>query len=659
MIPHDEDDEPNRYRVPRDHNAERMVLAGVMAHPEAYAEAASLLRRDDFPYDPERAIWDAITEQSREGEPIIASAILRRLERTKVSINPDYFLALATAPITAGTVGYHCEEMLAASELRLIAALHGELGVELNNPAAQPATLRRLITDKLEEARLRSVPGTARLPTGGRWPDPLELDNSPAPPLDALLLGGIGEMAQSVSTALQVPVDLPALLGLAVASAAIGGRRLVSPKPDWNEVITLYTMPVAAPGEMKSPALALMAGPLYRAQTSRRKTAEEKITKDAKDRHLAEARIKGAEAKFIKAFDPPAMERAKAQMQLAQKELEMLGDAPVMPQLIADDTTPEALADIMLEQDDRMAILSTEGSFLGNVAGRYASGNANPEIVLKGWNQEPHPINRKGRSVLLENPNLTLGLAAQPGLLTGLGKSAAVFEERGLMGRFLFGMPDSRVGSRTYDSEKISDDVKDAYEASIKAMVTQLWADKKRLTLELDEKSADSFRSFWIDLEPRHAADGDLSSVEGWAKKLPGQVLRIASVLELFAEPASLTVGGRAMDDAIAMVPYLVAHARLVADLMSGQRRSSLGPARDIREWLRSTRTEVFAVADAQRALRGRAWCGSVEDVDAAVAVLEERSWVAQLPQPERAPGTRGRPPKSRFAVHPSLWSGE
>lgn len=636
-----------------------MVLAGVMANPTAYPEAATLLRREDFPYDPERAIWDAITDQVHAGDPLEPAAVLKRLETTKANVNRDYFYALATAPVPAGTVGYHAEEMLKQSELRPFTALLGELGGALSEKAVQATTLRRLVTEKLEESRLVSVPGTARLPTGGRWPDPQKLENPPAPKLDASLLGGVGLMAQAVSTSLQVPVDLPALLGLAVASAAIGGRRLVSPKPDWKEVITLYTMPVAAPGEMKSPALALMARPLYAAQTSRRKDAEESISRDATERHLAEARIKGAEAKFIKAFDPPAMERAKAQMQVARRELEMLGDAPVMPQLIADDTTPEALADIMLEQDDRMAILSTEGSFLGNVAGRYSSGNANPEIVLKGWNQEPHPINRKGRSVLLEHPNLTLGLAAQPGLLTGLGRSAAVFEERGLMGRFLFAMPDSRVGERDFDSEDISPEVKESYERSIKAMVAKLWADKERRTLELDRKAADAFRSFWIDLEPRHAEDGDLASVEGWAKKLPGQVLRIAAVLELFAEPASLTVGGRAMDDAIALVPYLVSHARLVADLMSGQRRSSLGPAKDVIGWLRSTRTEVFAVAEAQRALHGRAWCSDAASVESAVAVLEERYWVAAIPAPERAPGTRGRPPKPRFAVHPSVWAGE
>jgi len=636
-----------------------MVLAGVMASPAAYPEAASLLQRADFPFDPERAIWDAITDQARAGDPLEPAAILKRLETTKARVDRDFFLKLATAPVTGGTVGYYAEEMLVASELRPFADLLGQLGVALTEKAVRASTLRRLVNEKLEESRLVSVPGTARLPSGGRWPDPLPLENPPPPALDAGLLGGIGEMAQAVSTSLQVPVDLPAFLGLAVASAAIGGRRLVSPKPDWIEVVTLYTMPVAAPGEMKSPALSLMAGPLYRAQSSRRKEAEESISKDATERHLAEARIKGAEARFVKAFDQKGMETAKAQMKMAQDELAMLGEAPVMPQMLADDTTPEALADIMLEQDDRMAILSTEGSFLGNIAGRYSSGTANPEIALKSWNQEPHPINRKGRSVILEHPNLTLGLAAQPGLLTGLGKSAAVFEERGLMGRFLFAMPASRVGLRDYDSEKISDTVKDAYESSIKTMVARIWADKQRRTLELDPKAADSFRSFWLELEPRHAETGDLASVEGWAKKLPGQVLRIASVLELFAEPASMTVGGAAMDDAIALVPYLVAHARLVADLMTGQRRSSLGPARDILEWLRSTRTEVFAVAEVQRALHGRSWCSDASSVESAVAVLEERYWVSAVPAPERATGSRGRPPKPRFAVHPSVWAGE
>jgi hypothetical protein len=490
------------------------------------------------------------------------------------------------------------------------------------------------------------------------WEEPIPLMPPKPPRLDAKLLRGIGTMAAAVEVSLQVPVDLPAWLGMAVASTAIGGRRTVSPKPDWDEPVTLYTMPVAAPGEMKSPALSFMAKPIYEEQARRREDDKHAVAKDRQDRRIAEACLSDAEAKVIKAGDAGKRKTARENMEAARLELEDMGDPKVLTQLVADDATPEAAVDVIAEQGERLAILSTEGSFLGNVGGRYSK-SANPEIALKGWSQEPHPVNRKGRSLILERPNLSLGLAVQPGLLTGMGETGDVFQERGLMARFIFSMPGTKVGDRVYDTDRIPDDIREAYSASIKAMMRKIWDDKSTREMSLDRKAQESFRTFWLALEPRHKDRGDLAAVEGWAKKLPGQILRIAAVLALFEDPDTLVVSGEVMDDAIALVPYLVGHAKLVADLMSKQRQSKLGPARDVLVWMRDNHVAELNVTVLHKALNGRSWCEGVEDVEAAVGLLEDHGWVVKLPVPERPPGARGRPPKARFAVHPKVHSSD
>lgn len=486
------------------------------------------------------------------------------------------------------------------------------------------------------------------------WEEPVPL-MPPAPPvLDPALLRGIGAMAKAVETSLQVPVDLPAWLGMAVASAAIGGRRTVSPKPDWVEPVTLYTMPVAAPGEMKSPALSFMAKPLYDEQEQRREADKHAVAKDRQDRRIAEACVAAAEAQVIKADNPEKRKKSYENMAAARAELEDLGEPAVLTQLIADDTTPEAAVDVIAEQGERLAILSTEGSFLGNVGGRYAKA-ANPEIALKGWSQEPHPVNRKGRTLILQRPNLSLGLAVQPGLLTGMGETGDVFQERGLMARFIFAVPATRVGDRVYDTDRIPDDVRQAYNASISTMMRRIWDDPQTREMVLDHKAQELFRAFWLALEPRHKDRGDLAAVEGWAKKLPGQILRIAAILALVDDPDTLIVPGEVMDDAIALAPYLIGHAKLVADLMSKQRQSKLGPARDVLTWLRDSGTRELNITVCHKALNGRSWCDSVEDIETAVALLADHGWVVRLPVPERPEGKRGRPPKPRFAVHPMV----
>jgi hypothetical protein len=206
-----------------------------------------------------------------------------------------------------------------------------------------------------------------------------------------------------------------------------------------------------------------------------------------------------------------------------------------------------------------------------------------------------------------------------------------------------------------YDTVSIPAAVRNEYSAAVKNLMRAVWDDKETREMSLDAKAKESFRTFWLELEPRHKDHGDLAAVEGWAKKLPGQVLRIAALLALYEDPETLTVPGEVMDDVIALVPYMIAHAKLVADLMSAQRQSKLGPARDVLKWLRDARCRVLNITDAHKALHGRSWCDSVADVENAVALLIDHGWVAQLPTPERPAGAKGRPPKPRFAVHPSI----
>ncbi|TXS30752.1 DUF3987 domain-containing protein [Streptomyces sp. ms191] len=488
------------------------------------------------------------------------------------------------------------------------------------------------------------------------WDEPMPLDPPPAPPLDATRLRGVGRMAQAVADSLQVPVDLPAWLGMAVASTAIGGRRSVSPKPDWSEPVTLYTMPVAAPGEMKSPALSLMAKPIFEEQKRRREEDKLAVARDQQDRRIAEACVSDAESKVIKASDPDKRKSMRALLDAARDDLEMLGEPKVFTQLIADDTTPEAATDVIAEQGERLAVLSTESSFLGNVGGRYSK-NANPEIVLKAWSHEPHAVNRKsGRPLLLERPNLSLGLAVQPGFLTGMGETGDVFEARGLMARFIFSMPASRVGERVYDTDPIPASTSQAWGDQVKAMMAAIWDDDECRELQLDAQAKASFRAFWEALEPRHKAHGDLASIEGWAKKLPGQVLRIAAVLTLLDNPSAEVVPVDVMDDAVSLVPYLIAHARLVSDLMSAERQSKLGPARAVLDWLRRKGVEGrFSAGEVEKGVRGQAWCTEMADVDDALDVLLRSGWVRQIDPPERPEGQRGRPQKPRFVSHPDV----
>lgn len=510
-----------------------------------------------------------------------------------------------------------------------------------------------------------SAPIAATTPGSGAWETPVPLRPAPGPELDVQRLGGIAPMAEAVAASLQVPIDLAAWFGIVAIATAVGGRRYVCPKPDWHEPVTIYTMTICEPGEMKSPTLKAMTAPLYDAEESQQLAVRPEIESDQQRRRISEARKKAAEERAgrAKAED---LNAAMADAEAAAMALQELGEPRAFPEFFADDATPEALAAKMHEQGGRLAVLSAEGSFLGNTAGRYSDGKANPEIVLKAWSHERHPVDRMGRRLVIKRPSLAIGLAPQPGLLTGLGKSADVFDERGLFARFLLFLPTSRVGTRSYDSQPVPQHVATTYAARLSAVVDRVWADDRYVEMTLDQMAAESFRTFWNSFESRHLPGGDLVGIEAWSKKFPGQLLRIAALVTLFDDPDSVTICGRVVDDVISLVPYLISNARHAADLMSSPRQSSLGPARALLTWLERRISDaadsgeapftIFTARDAFNGVHNQQWAhrGGMDAVNRALVLLEDRFYLR--PKPQEHPGP-GRPPSPAFEINPAVAS--
>jgi len=121
----------------------------------------------------------------------------------------------------------------------------------------------------------------------------------------------------------------------------------------------------------------------------------------------------------------------------------------VDPRVFVDDITPEALVQVLAEQDGCTSLLSSEGGIFATLAGRYSQNVPNVDAVLKAHDgREPIRVSRKNTAdVNVEAPCLTFALAIQPSVLAELGGKAE-FRDRGLVARFLYSVPTSLVGSR-------------------------------------------------------------------------------------------------------------------------------------------------------------------------------------------------------------------
>jgi replicative DNA helicase len=332
---------------------------------------------------------------------------------------------------------------------------------------------------------------------------------------------------------------------------------------------------------------------------------------------------------------------------------------PPIPRWLVDDATPEALAGLLAAYG-RIALLSPEGDVFDQMAGRYnQAAGPNLGVYLKGHAGDLLKVDRRGRPPeYVERPCLTIGLAVQPEVLRGLAGRPG-FGGRGLLARFLYGLPPSLVGRRQPGAPPVPQAVADRYALELQALAASLTSvagpagAEGPALLVLDQEAAELLLAFERDLEPRLAAgSGDLAHLAGWAAKLAGATCRLAALLHLaehlhdgWVQP----INADTLADAIRLAGYLIEHARAVFDLMGADPRTD--DARWLLDWINRTNQAQFSRRDAHAAApRGR--FRKATDLEPALTLLEEHGYLRRVDADPPGP-KGGRPSSSRFLVNP------
>nr|WP_241003277.1 DUF3987 domain-containing protein [Streptomyces sp. CB01881] len=485
------------------------------------------------------------------------------------------------------------------------------------------------------------------------WDSPVPLGQARALPLfpvDALP-AWLGAMVAAAAEETQTPADLAGCMGLSMLSTACGGRAVVAVRGRWREPVNLFTVIALPPGNRKSAIVGEMSRPMLAVEkvlieniAGIRAEAETtaKLTRAAADK--ATARAAGAD---------PA-ERAK----LTKEAIELVEAAeavsiPAVPQLIADDVTPEGLASLLADQGGRMAVISAEGGIFDIIAGRY-SGTPNLEVFLKGHAGDLLRVNRQGRDPqYLEAPALTMGLAVQPSVFRDIAKAKG-FEGRGLLARFLYAMPKSLVGFRNLTPDLIPQQVADTYTKTLATLTLAMagWTDPAVLTLTPEADTA--LLAYQKNTETRLRPGGPLAHIDTWASKLDGAVCRIAGLLHLATHPEdgwTRPIAADTLTAACRIGDYFTAHALAVFDAMGSD--AALGRARTALTWLAANPRDSISRRELFNALP-RADFPTVADLDPALALLEDHGWIRQIAPPART-GRGGRPPSPRYQTHPTV----
>ena len=478
------------------------------------------------------------------------------------------------------------------------------------------------------------------------WEPPVMLKDKTAPPLKAEYLPGLlGEYAQAVSIETETPLELAVGMILAAVSASIHGKFIVNIRAGYNEPTNLWILTALAPGNRKSAVLKKISQPLTEWEHLEHSRLQPVIEIARNQRKNQEARIKSLRARYGKAKQKDLKQIEDEILEIQQNLIFVLE----YPRVWAQDITPENLGTLLSHHEEKMAILSSEGGIFDIMGGRYSGGSPNFDIFLQSHAGDSVRVDRGSRDlVYLDAPSLVMGLTLQPSVLQNLTRQSS-FRGRGLLGRFLYLLPESNLGCRNLETEPVNPHLQVQYNNSI-AQLLDIEKEDNPFVLSLSPAAYAIWLEFSRALEPEMAEGGRFEFLTDWASKLPGAAVRLAGVLHCSQHPEASNgvIDAKTMGQSLDIAAILSEHALIAFDLMGAD--ESLESAKKVWKWIKRGRYKEFKKRDCFNALKGS--FHRVEKIEEPLKILIERSYLRSITKK-----TGGRP-SIVYSVNPDLAKG-
>jgi hypothetical protein len=481
---------------------------------------------------------------------------------------------------------------------------------------------------------------------------PLDDPTLPGMPLD-VLPSSLNAMVQAVAAHTETPPELAAGFALAVVATGCQQDISVEVEPDYLEPLTIWTLTALPSGHRKTAVMMHMVAPLI--ETERRLCAlmKEKIVTAASERETIKAKVKALRAQAAEGSSEDFEDKKQAIIQLEAT----IQDLPTVPRLWGQDITPEKLGQVMAENGERLTLMSDEGGLFDILAGRYSNGIPNLDLFLQAHAGTPVRVHRGSRpDVMMNHPALTIALSPQPSVLMGLAGQPG-FRGRGLLARYLYALPASRVGYRVLQSHPIPQTVRSAYQHTIESLLNvnvpkNSSGDPEPYRLTVSSGAHKEWKDFQRAVEKKMREGGPYEHIQDWACKLPGAAARLAGLFHCADHAdtlsSNLTITLDTMTRALSLSAFYQAHALAAFNMMGAD--PDLDKARRVWRWVAPKKYKGFTARDCFQALRGS--YPRMDDLNPAFAVLIERGYLIEQEPPVESIGKPGR--KSRvFAVNP------
>lgn len=487
------------------------------------------------------------------------------------------------------------------------------------------------------------------------WEEPIPFDDRPLPAWPSgIFPPPIENFITEVSRSTETPPELAAGMALAVLGTACQGKYRIRVKLDYCEPVNLWICVALPPATRKTSVFQFFQKPLVDWESAQRAAKADEIRDAELKRKNSEAII----ASLRRRLGSTLVKKAEILQQIQDEEREM-PIVPTVPQLFAQDITPEDLGRVMAENEECLAILCDEGGIFDLIAGRYSNnGIPNLDIFLQSHAGSAVRVNRAGRHkepVFLERPALTMGITPQPEVLAGTTRCKDL-RNRGLLARFLYLVPSSSfMGHRHLNTLPVSEAATLSYQKLITNILNQDAGIEPRpcrhiaLSREAYKVWLTGARRIERQLEEE---TGTFALIQDWGGKLAGAIARIAGLLHVsrFAGdgPWEYAIGPDDINSAIKVAQILGAHALKAFDLMKAD--PNMQNARKVLNWLKRCPQSQFKLRDCHYALKKR--FKKVEELEAALKILEDMNYIQST---SYETSQKGRPSRT-YLANPQIW---
>ena len=458
-------------------------------------------------------------------------------------------------------------------------------------------------------------------------------------PVDALP-DTIRSYVSAVAEHSQTVPDMAAVISLGVLAICLQGKYKVEGTPGYYEPLSLYTVVIAAPGERKSSVMRDMTKYLYEYEQEYNQARSAEIRENRLQRESLERQISGLQKKLERA------ENRETELELRQLQ-EQLEDTPELKpvRFFADDCSSEALTSLMAANGGVFSVISTESGIFDIMAGRY-SNKANIDIWLKGHCGDAIYVDRMTRDPeCILYPALSAILSIQPSVLDEI-MSNTTMTGRGLIARFLYASPPSRIGGRTFRTPSVPPEISAAYRNLIFHLMA-LPITEEPQTLYLSEKAFDLMADYFQEHERFLAGEGQ--AISDWASKYIGAVIRIAGLLHgAEMDDGDNEISVSTMNRAIQIGKYFLAHSTYAYSMMGTD--LSIQKAKFVMAKLKKKNITMIKRSDLFQMCRGK-FFKKTEEIFPTLELLEGHGYL-RMEEPERQ--AVGRPADVRIFVNPA-----